>query len=354
MALSTMVIRNQLYYRRKVLPVVLICGLIIFLPLATLMFVERIKALADKPLQSLDTEFILQHESTGKSAGQITTRGLIQPFNLNPIKSGQLQQLNGVNGIQNFSTALVLWQLDVKSNLVVVALQPQEPLTGLRKIETFLMPDSRFFSRSDAQEAILERHFAKLFGFKKDGIINLGGESVTIVGIVDFKEQSNLSSAQVFIPYDTGLRLSGASEPVVNQVYISLASSADAQSISRQLGNLFPDHALIARDALFKNLSGFNRMVYTGGNYLSLAVAFLSLLLLVWILKLYALEFSEQKTLLRTIGWTKNLISRWALLDLGMILLIGLFLAGILAVLFSWQILPLIETPAFLDHGLKL
>ncbi|MBN1957537.1 MAG: ABC transporter permease [Desulfuromonadales bacterium] len=354
MKLAAMIIRNQLFYRRKVLPVVLLCGLIIFLPLATQLFVDRIKVLADRPLQSLDTEFILQNESTGKPAEQIATRGLIQPFNLNPIKREQLQQLQSLDGIRNFSTALVLWQLDVKSNLVVVALQPQEPLTGLRKIETFLMPGSVFFSRSDAAEAILERHFAKLFGYKKGATINVSGEPVTIVGIVDFKEQSNLSSAQVFIPYDTGLRLAGASEPVVNQVYIALASSADAQSLSRQIGNLFPDHALIARDTLFKNLSGFNQLVYAGGDYLALVVSLLAVLLLCWVLKLYALEFAEQKVLLRTIGWATGLTRRWVLFDLGLILLLGALLAGILSALFFWQILPMVDAPALLDQGLKL
>lgn len=354
MSLASMVVRNQLFYRRKVLPVALLCGLMIFLPLATQLFVERIKSLADKPLQSLDTEFILQSESTGKSAEKIATKGLIQPFNLNPIMREQLQRLKSLEGVRDFSTALVLWQLDLKSNLVVVALNPEEPLTGLRKIETFLMPGSAFFSRSDAPEAILERHFAKLFGYKKGGTINLGGESVTIVGIVDFKEQSNLSSAQVFIPYGTGLRLAKAGEPVVNQVFISIASSGDAQSVSRQVGNLFPGYALITRDTLFKNLAGFNRMIYTGGNYLSFVVAILSVLLLFWILKLYALEFIEQKTVLRTIGWQKSLTRRWAFLDVGVILLIGSLLAGVMSVLFFWQILPLVETPLFLDHGLKL
>lgn len=354
MALVSMVVRNQLFYRRKVLPVALLCGLMIFLPLATQLFIERIKSLADKPLQSLDTEFILQSESTGKSAEKIATKGLIQPFNLNPIMREQLQRLRSLEGVRDFSTALVLWQLDLKSNLVVVALNPEEPLTGLRKVETFLMPGSAFFSRSDAREAILERHFAKLFGYRKGGTLNLGGESVTIVGIVDFKEQSNLSSAQVFIPYDTGLRLAKADEPVVNQVFISIASSSDAQILSRQVGNLFPGYALIARDTLFKNLSGFNRMIYSGGNYLSLVAAVLSVLLLFWILKLHALEFTEQQTVLRTIGWQKSLTRRWACLDVGVILLIGSLLAGVLSILFFWQILPLAEAPAFLDHGLKL
>lgn len=354
MSLASMVVRNQFFYRRKVLPVALLSGLIIFLPLATQLFVERIKSLADRPLKSLDTEFILQNESTGKPAEQIATKGLIQPFNLNPIAREELKRLNIIDGIRDFSTALVLWQLDTKNNLTVVALHPEEALIGLRKIETFLMPNSVFFSHPDAPEAILERHFAKLFGYKIGGTIDLGGESVIIVGIVDFKEQSNLSNAQVFIPYDTGLRLARAAEPVVNQVFIGLASSGDAQSVSRQVGALFPGYALIAKDALFKNLSGFNRMIYTGGNYLSIVVAVLSILLLSWILKLYALEFTEQKTLLRTIGWTKSLTRRWALLDMGTILLIGSLLAGILTALFFWQILPMVESPAFLNQGLQL
>ncbi len=354
MELLSMVIRNQLFHRRKVLPVFFLAGVLMFLPAATVFLIGHIKGLADRPLQSLGTELILQSESVGKPHDGLKTRGVIQPFNLNPFPKEAAAKLKSIGDVSGYSTALVLWQLNTKNNLTIVALDSGEPLTGLRKIEAFLMPGSLFFSGNEAHEAVLERHFAKLFGYKKGGEIVIGETSLRIVGIVDFKEQSNLSNAQIFIPYETGLRLSGAAGPVINQIFISLKSAKNIKTVTPEIEALFPGCSLITKDSLFKNLSGFNRMVYSSGRYLIMAVVPLSCLLLFWTIRLHSLEFGEQTTIMRTLGWPPGMVRRWVLLDTGLVLAGGFLLAAILTILLQWQILTLFAIAPLLDQGLKL
>jgi len=354
MNLGPLIIKNQLFYKAKVIPIVLLWALFISLPIANWIFVDHIKDLANKPLQSLNTEFILQKEAPKKEAKNVVTQGLIEPFNLDHFPKSSLQKLQSVPAVRAYSSALTLWQLSPKGTQTIVALDPADPPVGLRKIESFLMPKSRFLKRTDARETLIERHYAKLFGYKKGKTVLVGGQPLTIVGVVDFKESSNLNSAQLFIPYQTALTLAHLQEDVVNQVYISLKSVENMSQTTQQISALFPGYALITKDSLYKNLTSFNRLIYDLGDYLVVGVGLLSLLLLYWVHRLYRLEFAPQTELLQTLGWSKRFRRQWLVWDTALIFLLGAGIAAAFIAAFYFGLLPLITQSPLLDQGLKL
>ena len=355
MNLPGLVLRNLIFHWKKTITVVLLSGLILLLPAASYLLVRQITILADRPLASLNTEMILQRDTGAKDSATVRTRGLVEPFNLHHFdKESAGSSIEAINGIHQYSTALVLWQFDPQNTLTVIGLDPADPPVGLRKIESLLMKGGSFFSGSRADEVILERHFAKLFGHKPGGRFQLAGRDLAIVGLVDFTEQSNLSNAGVFLPYETALGLAGLEKRVVNQVFIALASSSDVRGVSRELTRRFPDFSLISRDSLYKNLSAFNRLVYQGGHLLVLLVVPLALLLLVWVLKMHRLEFAGQFEILKTLGWPRNDLRRWLALDLGYLLAGGLLIAGILSMLIHLLLLPHLQIAPLLDQGFKL
>lgn len=352
MHLSGMVLRNLLFHREKTLPVALLCGLFLLLPAASWLLVRQITTLAEKPLAALDTELILQRDSEGKEAAAVRTRGLVEPFNLHHFdRRDAAEKLAAITGIARYSTALVLWQFDLQNTLIVIGLDPADPPVGLRKIEELLFK-GRFFSGSRANEVILERHFAKLFGHKSGGTFPLAGRELAIVGLVDFTEQSNLSNAQVFLPYETALALAGLKEQVINQVFIALSGAADIGR--RELGRSFADFSLISRDSLYKNLSAFNRLVYRGGHLFVLLVLPCSLLLLFWVLKMHRLEFAGQTEILKILGWPRRDLRRWLALDLGWLLAGGALLAVAVALLLHFLALPHLQIAPLLDQGFRL
>jgi hypothetical protein len=355
MNLPGLVLRNLLFYQKKTLPVMLLCGLILLLPAASSLLVHQITTLADQPLAALNTEIILQRDSGAKDAATVKTRGLIEPFNLHHFdKKVTVDSLKAINGIHLVSTALILWQFDPQNTLTVVGLDPADPPVGLRKIEGLLMPGGRFFSDSAVDEVILERHFAKLFGHKPGGSFQLAGHYLAIVGLVDFTEQSNLSNASVFLPYETALALAGIKEHVVNQVFITLASSTTVPGVSREVARAFPDFSLISRDSLYKNLSALNRLIYQGGHLLVGLVIPLALLLLFWVLKIHRLEFTRQIKILSTLGWPRADLRRWLALDLGYLLAGGLIIAAILSIILHFLLLPHLQIAPLLNQGFQL
>ena len=183
MGLASIVFSNQLYYARKIIPVILICALILLIPAASILLVSHIRALADRPLAALNTELILQHDQGNKEAAKVRTKGLVEPFNQHSFdKASTMRQLAAIRGIKESSSSLVLWQFDLKNTLSVVGLDPSDPMVGFRKIEGLLTQGSRFFSSSNAEEVLLERHFATLFGYKPGSFFTLADQDLKIIG----------------------------------------------------------------------------------------------------------------------------------------------------------------------------
>ena len=213
------------------------------------------------------------------------------------------------------------------------------------------MKGGRFFTGSEANEVILERHFAKLFGYKLGGDFQLAGRELTIVGLVDFTEQSNLSNAEAFLPYDTALALAGLKKRVVNQIFIALTGAADLRGISNELARAFPGFSVISRDSLYKNLSAFNRLIYRGGYLFVLLILPISLLLLLWVLKMHRMEFAGHTEIFSILGWPARDLRCWRFLDLGYLLVGGVVLALTLSLFLHFAILPHLQIAPLLDQG---
>lgn len=355
MELAKFVLRNQFFYFKKTALVAGMVGLMLFMPIAAVMLVNHVKTLAERPLNSLQTELILQNEQGGNNAGDVKTTGIILPFNLQSVSlETAREKLAGIGGIREYSTNLVLWQFDLRDTRTIMALNIDEPRVGPRRIESLLMPGSRFFSGNAASEAILERHYAKLFNHEIGKELELAGEKLRVVGIVDFKDQSNLSNASVFLPYDTGLRLAGQKEAIVNQLFLSLRSSADMGSVKTAVEGLFPGYSLITKDSLYKNLSSFNQLLYRFGNWFVMTIIPVSLFLAGWILKMHRMEHANLHETLTTIGWPSRDRLMWQFCDAAFIAGIALVPAFILAAILQWQVIPEIQVSPLLNQGFKL
>jgi len=353
--IAKIIYKNIRFYWQKVALTIGLVALLLFLVGASLLFVNKIKGLADAPLDSLQTEIILQKDSADKQASAIKTRGVIEPFNLQSFaKRETLQELKSIKEIKEVSTALVLWQFDIQNNRTIVGLNVSDPDVGLRKVEHLLMPKGRFFTNNNAQEVILERHFAKLFGYKLNSVYKISGQDYKIVGIVDFKEQSNLANAQVFIPEQTALALIGKEKLIVNQVFVSLSNASKLGNAQKQIESVLPNFSVLTKDRLLKNLSSFNSLVYQFGNYFVLAIFAIVLFLIYWILKMNRMEFGNQTEILAMLGWSKKQVRTWIFLESVFIIIIALIASVILVVIFALFILPNVEVGALLNQNFKL
>ncbi len=353
--IGKIVLKNQLFYWQKTLLVALLAGFLFFLAAAGFVFSARVKELANKPLESLGTELVLQKDHTDKAPRDVKTKGNILPFNLASFqKSAIVPALKRMDGVKAVSTALVFWQFDVSNTVTVIGLSVSDPAVGIRKIDAMLMPGGRFFTSDSAREVILERHFSKLFGYRRGGGYEMNGVRYMIVGIVDFRERSNLSNAQVFMPYETAIRAVGTADGGVNQVYVSLDKASSLERIKAEITEAFPAFSVITKDRLLANLSNLNRIVYRFGDFLAAAVSLIAALLVAWILVMYRLEFKEQIELLRVLGWPKKSVRGFVAADLLAVLAYSVVLSAALTLVFSLLIVPGIRFDSLMRQGFQL
>ncbi len=349
------VLKNIFYYWRKTVITVCLAGTILFLGISSIVFTNYIKGLVNNPLKLLQTEIILQKDHTNKNPQKVKTSGIILPFNLESFPKTQTsEQISKLPGVTGVSTALVLWQFDIKKNRTLVALDVNEPKVGLRDIEQMLMAGSKFFTNNDSQEIILERHFATLFKYKIGGDYRIGTNIYKIIGLVDFQEQSNLANAQGFLPYQTALKLAGENGTIVNQAFISLQSASDLSKVKEKLITLYPSFSIISKDNLLKNLSGLSQMFYRFGSYFSIAMIGISLLLTIAVLRLHHHEYAYQTEILNILGWPKMNVKQWIIIDSLFIITCAIILASVFALLLQWQLPELIKSAPMINYDMKL
>jgi len=349
------VFKNLRFYWQKIALTVVLVSFLIFLALASVLFTQKIKTLADAPLSSLQTEIILQKDTVNKNADTIRTIGAIEPFNLASFSKKETKdKLQAQNEIKEISTVLILWQFDLQNNRTIVGLDINEPQVGLRKIQQWLMPKGQFFTSNTAKEVILERHFAKLFGYKLHSNYKINTQDYKIVGIVDFKEESNLSNAQVFMPYNSALQLLDKDSEIVNQVYISLADASLLSRVQKNIKITLPNFSVLTKDRLLKNLSSFNRIMYQFGTSFTLTISGLVFFLIFWILKMNRMEFQSQTDTLRMIGWSKVDIRKWVTIETSLVIILAMSIALILLLMFALWVLPEIKTEILLNQNFTL
>ncbi len=353
--IKRIVLRNLFFYWKKNTLITILITFLFFLAFTSFLFINKIKKFADAPLNSLKTEIILQWDKNNKNANQIKTTGVIEPFSLESLyKDDVLKRLSNIKGIKETSSSLVLWQFDIKNNRTIIGLNVNDPLIGLRKIEHWLMPKSNFFSNDNALEVILERHFSRLFGYKLNTSYKINNQDYKIVGIVDFKEESNLSNAQIFMPYKTALSLLNQKKTIINQIYISLSNASLLSKVQKEIRNIFSNISIITKDRLLKNLSSFNRLIYKFGDYFSFGISFLALILIFWILKMNQIDLGKQTRILQTIGWPKQKTRQWMFFESSLIIVFSLFTSLIFLLIFYFSVLPYIGIEALLNQNFRL
>lgn len=349
------IVKNLIFYRKKVALEIGLLGLLLFVVFGSVVFIARIKKFAEQPLRSMQTEIILENDQASHNPSDIKTQGIIQPFKLRSFSKIPIEQaLRGMTEIKEFSTVLILWQFDIKNNKTIAGINIYDPKVGLRKIEDWLVPKGQFFSSNAADEVILERHFATLFGYKLGGGYQINNQSFKIVGFVDFKEESNLVNSQIFMPYETAVKLAMLKTETVNQIYISLKSASSLSKVQNSISSQFSDFSIITKDSLLKNVSVFNRLLYQFGNYFILAISFLIAVLSIFIFKMHGLEFKNQMEILKIIGWPKREVRYWRYMEICFMAGSALVIAIIFLSVFNMTIISRIQAGSLLNQDFKL
>ena len=187
--------------------------------------------------------------------------------------------------------------------------------TAVGPLSSVKVSSGRALAAADAGKlvAVVDSTYATSKSLSAGGTIDVGGSTVTIVGIVSSSSDSADTAANVYLPLDTAQKIAGTGD-VVSTVYVKAASAADIASVQTALAKALPDATVSSQSDLASTVSGSLSsaagMIEGLGTWLSIIVLVVAVLLAV----LFTLSGVARRTrefgTLKAIGWSNGRIVR--------------------------------------------
>ncbi|GAA4477517.1 ABC transporter permease [Microbacterium panaciterrae] len=161
--------------------------------------------------------------------------------------------------------------------------------------------------------ALVDSTYATSKSLSVGGTINVGGSTVSIVGIVASSSDSADTAANVYIPLDTAQKLASTGD-VVSTVYVKATSSSQIDTLQTALTKALPTATVSSQAELASTVSGSLSsaagLISGLGTWLSIIVLVVAVLLAV----LFTLSGVARRTrefgTLKAIGWSNGRIVR--------------------------------------------
>ncbi|MDR1510857.1 MAG: ABC transporter permease [Synergistaceae bacterium] len=290
-----------------------------------------------KPFEASGVDLALERPKDGESGANVS--GVILPNSATPIHGHEVRKIMDVDGIESVTVALQAWSFDKGNFKVIVGIDPGSPVIGPVVFKDWV-DSGRFFEASERGVAVVEKHFARSYGLKSGGSVDIAGETFEIVGTVEVKEGSQLSAPNFFLPIGEARRLAKVGSQDVNAVYVRLRQAADTKEaidkINAEIHGLkisSPDSSLSVADSLFSLAEKFTWLVGA-----IIVIAAVSLIFKTVSANIF--ERIKEIGIMKAVGWTgKNIRGQLALE-----MLIQATAAGVLGILSGALISRLFST----------
>jgi putative ABC transport system permease protein len=275
---------------------------------------EAYRAAVRTPFEGSGVDVVAQ-KPNDRSVGQSKVSGVTLPDSAAPLTKDEVGKLKKLKGIDKMAVSLQVWSFDPGRFKVIEGVDPENPNIGPLRFREWIAK-GRFFKAGDKGVAVAEKHFAKFYGLRVGDPIDISGEIFKLIGTVEVKNSSQLTSANLFLPIDEVRRLSGIDSGSVNGIYIHLnkaASSVDVvEAIRKAVPGIkvtSPDSSLATADSLFRLSQQYTWLIAV---IVIIVAAFL-------ILKTAAaniLERTREIGIMKAVGWTKYNVSRQLFLEM--------------------------------------
>lgn len=126
-------------------------------------------------------------------------KGPVLPCSLAPISGSEVQSVKRLPGVISVSSALLFWDFAPDTFRIVAGFDPAAPagFSLLGKVLT----QGRFLQPGDRRQVVLETAYARELKLKSGDQLDLHGREFTVVGLVDSSRLSQLTAAQVYMPW---------------------------------------------------------------------------------------------------------------------------------------------------------
>lgn len=186
--------------------------------------------------------------------------------------------------------------------------------TDIGTLTAMRLVTGRMFTASpvDSSTALLDQAYATSAKLELGSSVLVGGESLTVVGIIASTATDGSSASSVYIPLDTAQRLSGIDG--VTNVSVTVDSAANVGSVTTALEAALPtatvNSASNLADSVTGSLSTATSLVGNLGKWLSILMLLAAFLLAMLLTSAGVQRRTREFGTLKAIGWRSGRIVR--------------------------------------------
>lgn len=275
-------------------------GIALYVAFVTLS--EGYRSLIQLPFSQLSVDVTIQRPSSKRTINE--QDGIRLPFSNRPIEHEDVKKIADIPSIRTLSPSLLLWSRSPDGFVIIQGVDPTDTALGPARVQEWVVKGKRLTGKND--ELLLEKHFAR-FNRKKVGeSIRLGGRQFKIVGIVELKEGSTISSANAYVTIGAARELADLPAGASNMLFAKLKRGTHADSVRKEVNRILPGAIVSSADNIGGMMKGFNAI---SGKF-STTMAILSLVFAAIVTyRILAGSVGERAPeigIMKAVGWTRN------------------------------------------------
>jgi lipoprotein-releasing system permease protein len=337
-------------------------GVALFISLAA--YATAYREAARFPLTEIGANVVAQRQGTVPKA----FRGIVLPHSTAPIHRSEVDAVRSFPGVQEVGEAIFFWDFEPGGFVIGMGLDPASAVAdrmraGLRA--------GRFLRAGDHDVAVVDATYAAQQHLTIGGTVDVGGKSVTTVGIVETAQAGQLVEANLYLLLADARALVAAAPNVRavhdirtddDDILYVRTDPAHTVSVAAQLTQLLGKTAIVTTPRSFEEVLGstfalidrFGALVGAAGLVVAMAGLLRAAAAGLW-------ERRRDIGLMRAVGWRRrDVIAQVAVETLILTALgevVGLSLAAVVAwglrwtrvmIPVPWEVMP---TPHFLPGG---
>ncbi|MHB1134796.1 MAG: ABC transporter permease [Chloroflexota bacterium] len=325
-------------------------GATLFVALSTLG--AAFQEAARRPLQGVAADLVVTRPlSTTQPAtpGQ-SARGARLPFGMAALSADEVEAIRRTEGVGAITSALQVWDFGGNRYTTILGLDPAETSVGPAAALNKDLIAGRTLRPGERGAAVSDLHFARFFKLEPGSTVDIDGMPFQVVGIVEMREGSQASAANVYVNLADAQELVGLGEGQVDQVYVRLGSAGDVDAVVARLNERLGPVSALTEDSLLQVMGGISQ-VSARFSTVAAAVGLLGGLLLAWIaLGGLVAERQQEIGLMKAVGWSGGTVGRVFLREALLLSALGGIVGVLLGLGAAWLLgqvpLPELADPA--------
>jgi putative ABC transport system permease protein len=259
------------------------------------------------PFKNLGADLVIQRperRTMGSAQAPESMRGIRLPFSNQLLPSEDLRKLASIEGVGAMASSLLLWEFDQGGFRTIMGVDLSQASLGPVKVKEWLK-EGRF--PQQAGEVVLEKHYAKFHHTKLGDKMRIGGRDVTVLGLLEIREGSQIASANIYLPLVDAQEMLGKEfRGGVNVVYLRLKNpsllSQVKTEIARQLGGV----SVTSSDSFLELMGGVSKISDQFSLLTSMIALGGAIFLIIKTMLANLVARSSEIGILKAIGWRER------------------------------------------------